>query len=152
MLSDPPGPSLSHRAYEGAKDTREVAPVSRLRLPGLPLQMSRGARQDRGGRFQPKAGLGTGAGDIQVIWGPFLSHAATTGPGEGHGEAGTPGPPCLSQRARPGGPPAFSLPLQGCPSFSGGGGLRPLVLLQTQGRAGPGRASLVLTAKGAMAG
>ena len=49
-------------------------------------------------------------------------------------------------------PLTFPSSTVGCPSFSGEGGLRPLVLLQTQGTTGPGQASLVLTVKGAMAG
>lgn len=78
-------------ANEGAKDSQEVAPVSGLHLPVCPSRHHR--ESGRGGRFQPKAGLGTEASDIQVTWGPSLSHAAKAGPGEGHGEAGTPRPP-----------------------------------------------------------
>lgn len=43
---------------------------------------------------------------------------------------------CLSQGVWPGGPPTFPSSTIACPSFSGEGGLRPLVLLQIQGRAG----------------
>lgn len=110
-------------------------------------------RQDGGGRFQPKAGLGPEASDIQVtLGGPSLSHGAKAGPGGSCGRARDtktpmPFPGCGLVALQP-----SPLPLQPVQASQGEGGLRPLVLPHIQGRAGPGRASLVLTAKGAVAG
>lgn len=131
VLSDPPGPSKAqcHTGLKTVLRTPRRWLPSELDLPVLPLQTSWGARQDRDDRFQPKAGLGTEASDIQVIWGPSLSHAAKTGPRESHGEAGTPRPPCFPQGAWPGGHVTSPSSTAGCLSFLGEGGLRPSVLL-----------------------
>lgn len=158
MLSGPPGSSKAQTHTGFMKVLKPPSPWRWLPFHSFsclqcPCRYRGQVRQDGGGRFQPKAGLGTEASDIQVTRGPSLSHIAKTDTGGGCGKArDTKTPPCLSQAVWPGGPPTFPSSTVAWPSFSGEGGLRPLVLLQIQGRAGPGRASLVLTAKGAMAG
>jgi hypothetical protein len=88
VLSGPPGSSKAQAHPGFMKVLKPLSPWRWLPFQSFsclycPCRHRGQVRQDRGGRFQPKAGLGTEASDIQVTWGPSLSHAAKTGPGGG---------------------------------------------------------------------